>query len=53
MFPCNLIASYVQGIAQDREWADEIEMTAAERLFGRPVVVYNAEGALCRALNVS
>ena len=42
--------TYLRGITHDRQWADEIEIRAAERLFGRPIIIYNPDGRLCRNL---
>lgn len=42
---------YVHGITHRRAWADEVEMKAAERLYRRPIVVYNAQWELIRFLS--
>ena len=45
------LEEYLHGIIHRKQWADEVEINAAERLFGQPIVVYNAEGKLTRSLN--
>ena len=38
---------YVDGIKR-AEWADEIEMMAVEKLYNRPIFVYDSNGSKCR-----